>query len=296
MPDLQLTWGCIVKRLAMLLIFIGLVSAVAQGGVISTDRFGYTGTTTKYATLEDAQSGQNAISTTTIGNRDLSLFIVDDQPSYYGDTTAIMGSWWYSTDPSGNPGYGNTSGNTGVGFLQLYEDPATTLNSLTMGFGNYDGTYYTTFSVALTGSNSTTNARFSPFTSNTNDGGIYLSYMLNLTASGLQGQDVGGLIESTNQPTGVTGSFTGLFQNTSSDQSKQGFYTFNLTLDTTNWSFDNADSLTYPAGGPGDVYGFANAGFQDSYFAAQAVPEPSFLLLLGIGLGTVTFVGWRRKK
>jgi hypothetical protein len=273
------------KRFVMLLVFLGLMSAAALAGVISTDRFGYTGTTTRYATLADAQSGLNSLGTTSIGNRDMSLFIVNNQPTYYGDATIIMGSWWYTTDSSGSAGYGNTRGNTGVGFLQLYEDPATTQSSMEMGFGNFNGTYYTTFSVALSGSNSN-NAyeRFSPFTSNVDDHGVYLSYMLNLTASGLEGQmGAGGLIEANNQPTGVTGSFTGLFQNTSSDPNKQGFYTFDMTLDMTNWAFDNAGNLT-------GEYKFA-----DSYFSAQAVPEPSLMLLLGIGLGAVAIVGWRKK-
>jgi hypothetical protein len=285
--EMEKTMKTLVTILAILTV-CGCTSYVfADAGAISTDRFGYTGTTTRYATLADAQSAINAIETITVENRDLSLFAVKDYSSYYTNTSQMMGSWWYSTDSSAGPGYGNTRGNTGIGFLQLADVANTTVSSESMSFSDWDGTYWTKFNLSISGANAdyaNSYARFSPFSSNTSDSGIYLSYALTLAATGLQGtQTAPGIIEATNHPTGVTGTFTGLFQNQGTDTTKQGFYTFNMTLDMTNWAWDNQSSLTYPVGGgsPADVYGYVKGGFQDSYFAT--VPEPCTMALLGLG-------------
>ncbi len=255
------------------------------GGAVSTDRFGYTGTTTRYATLADAMANANPLETIAIGNRDLSLFIVKGLPSFYDDSTVIMGSWWYTTQ--GSAGYGNTRGNTGVGFLQIYEDPNYSGVVSQMAFGGWDGTYWTTYTLSVSGSGAdyaNSFARFSPFTSNTNDKGIYHSYSLTLTAYGLQGVQNGNLIESFNHPTGVTGTFSGLFENTGSDPSKQGFYTFTMNLDMENWAFSQNGNLNGPHQEGGEIF--------PSYFA-QAVPEPFTVGLAAAGLGLAAL---RRRK
>lgn len=260
------------------------------GGAISTDRFGYTGSVERYDTLADAQAGTNIKETISVGNRDLSLFIVKNLGSYWTDASIVMGSWWYTTDPSGSAGYGNTRGNTGVGFLQIYEDPfgyspttSLTRTSLSMGFGGFNGTNWTTFSINMSGVNAnyaSSYARFSPFTSNNDDAGTYLEYSLSLTATGLLGTQTGSLIEATNHPTGVTGTFSGLFFNPSSDPTRAGFYKFSMALDMENWAYENRDSLT------GDP-------FADSYFA-EAVPEP-FTMALGAA-GLAAAIARRRRS
>ena len=110
-------------------------------GMISTDRFGYTGVVKRYGTLADAQAGSNSTSEYSIGNRDLSLYIKDG-------IVVVMGSWWYTIvdntngyakdDPAGDrlySGYGNTRGNSGRGFVQLYDGDASTVTSADMSFG-----------------------------------------------------------------------------------------------------------------------------------------------------------------
>ena len=138
----------------------------------------------------------------------------------------------------------------------------------------------------LTGANAdyaNASARFSPFASNTDDSGTYLSYNLDLTATGLNGTLQDGAITSTDQPTGVTGTYTGVFQNTSSDPTKAGYYVFDLNLDMTNWAYANQDSLTGP-------YQFA-----DSLFSVP-VPEPGTLALLAAGLSVLAAAWMRRRR
>ena len=85
---------------AVLAVLISLAPAVQAGsmGVVSTDRFGYTGTVQRFSTLGDAQGGTNQVGADTlISNRDLALFLVSETPAVYPDINIIMGSWWYST-------------------------------------------------------------------------------------------------------------------------------------------------------------------------------------------------------
>jgi hypothetical protein len=262
-------------------------------GAISTDRFGYTGSTTRFATLQDAIDQVNPMQTITIGNRDLSLYSANGLGGGAPDANIIMGAWWYSTDPNGQAGWGNNRGNTGIGFLQIYEYPdgvpstSLTRTSTSYKFGDFNGTHWTSFTFSTSGVNAsgaTSFSRFSPFTSNTADGGTYLEYALTLTATGLEGalNLDGDLIEATGQPTGVTGTFTGLFQNTGSDPDKVGFYRFSLDLDMENWAWENRDDLTYPV-----------SGFSPSYFA-QAIPEPTSGMMILLGLGSIAL--FRRRQ
>ena len=227
------------------------------------------------ATLSDAQNNANAKSTINVGDRDLSVYIAS------GSDNIVMGSWWYTTAdntngelkdrPAGDryqSGWGNTNGNTGVGFVQLYEGAAQTVSSQAMSFGNFNGTNWTSFTINETGANASyasSYARFSPFASNVNDKGIYHSYNLSLTATGLLGLETSpGVIEAFNHPTGVSGSYSGLFENTSSDLSKVGFYTFSFSLNTNNWAFAQGNAAL-------------NGDFSDSYFqtTVSVVPLPA---------------------
>ncbi len=271
------------KGLGTVLALLTLFAATAQAGVgiIVTDRFGYEGTVLRFDSLEDAQAGVDPIDNVSVSERDLTIYVDDTY-------NIVMGSWWYTTDPQGRMGYGNTHGNTGVGFTQLYDTDSSTDTVLDMAFGNFDGTHWTEFSLDLAGVNAGPEdaSRLSVY-DNVNDGGIFHEYNLSLTATGLEGTELSpGVIEATNHPTGVTGSYTGLFELTENQTSPAniGFYTFDFTLNMDNWAWHNRDNLTYPAD-----------GFSDSYFAT--VPEPGSIALWSLlGVGGLGLAAWRRRK
>lgn len=257
--------------------------------VFSTDRFGYTGTVKRYDTESDARNGVNVQETVNIGNRDASIYITRDTGN---DMNIVMGSWWYTTDSSGSAGWGNTRGNTGIGFMQIYDNDASTDTSTSMGFQNLQGGYWTEYYLNMSGSYATAAddyARFSVY-NNTNDAGTYLDYQLSLVASGFQGSQSGSDIVATNHPTGVTGTFQAIFQfggdgnGYPADWDLTDFYSIDLAFDMTNWAFENRDSLT-------GEYSFASSEF---VAPASAVPVPAAVWLLGSGL--LGLLGIRRKN
>lgn len=276
------------KHIAVSSVLVSILAgSVAFGnvsGAISTDRFGYTGVVTRYASLADAQAGINAGATYTIGNRDLSLYIVNDLASYDFDANVIMGSWWYSTE--GSDGYGNVRGNSGQGFVQLYDADGSTDTSVDMQFGGWNGTYWTSFDLNLQGTGADYLNDYARFWVDYQGGGadkvVYHEYELNLTATGLEGVENAGLIEASNHPTNVTGTYEGIFENVSTTYPlNNGFYTFSLTLDMDNWAWGVQNDL--------DPNQFA-----DSYFAAPvAVPAPAGALLVLIGM---PIVGWVKRR
>lgn len=278
-------------RYTIALVTIAGIAAAAMAqdaGIVSTDRFGYDGSVVRYDTLADAQAGTNPVDTITVGDRDLSLYIASDDPSE-SDFTGIMGSWWYTMDThfsptQGRAGFGNTRGNTGVGYLQLYDSDSSTDTNVEMSFSNFDGTHYTQYDLTIEGANATGDdySRFSAI-DNVNDGGIWHTYALSLAASGLEGTEVApGVIESTNQPTGVSGSITGLFEITENQTTpaNQGFYVVDLQLSMTNWAYENRADLTPQISMDGGS-SFFDGSFADSFF--RVVPEPGAGALFTVG-------------
>ncbi|MFP4307639.1 MAG: PEP-CTERM sorting domain-containing protein [Desulfococcaceae bacterium] len=279
------------KRTGMVLLAGICCMLIAQSawalssGAISTDRFGYTGVVKRFDTLDDAQNGVNQVGTDIeIGNRDLSLYVVNDYSDFNTDYNIMMGSWWYTTDPDGRSGWGNTRGNSGRGYVQLYDTDGSTDTSVEMSFGNNDGSYWRDFNLSLSGGGADYSNDYARFWLDYQGGGAdmvkYHSYDLNLTASGLEGAEISpGWIEAANHPTSVTGNYSGIFENVSTSYTQNnGFYTFDLALDMENWAWANRDDLV------GDE-------FSDSYFAAAAatepIPEPGTFVLFGIGIA-----GW----
>lgn len=255
--------------------------------IFKTDRLGYTTTATRYNSLADLQTKTNPIDFVSIGDRDIRFFTVDDV------FNQIYGSWFYSTDPSGNPGAGNITGNNGAGFMQIYDEDFSTVDTWKMAFDGFDGTYWTEANLKITGSDSDETpvgspARFSIY-NNDNDIGIFHSYNLDLTVTGLEGVEaLPGVIQALNHPTGVTGSLKAVFQLTENNISPadQGFYDIEMTFNMNNWSWDNRDDLTYPTG-----------GFSGSQFVAPPVPEPATIGLLSIvGLGGLLILRRRFRK
>ncbi|MFQ3669802.1 MAG: hypothetical protein SNJ61_13080, partial [Fimbriimonadaceae bacterium] len=144
----------VVSCLGMAAMSLALINVV-------TDRFGYTGTVWRFDTLADAQAfraggGPAPTSTISIGDRDLALRFRNNHPSLT-DRFIFMGSWWYTTVP--NPpgaGWGNTRGNTGIGFAQLFDVGGVGGNftsSFSAGWSNWTGSHFDTFSLSLTGAN-----------------------------------------------------------------------------------------------------------------------------------------------
>jgi hypothetical protein len=122
---------------------------------------------------------------------------------------------------------------------------------------------------------------------NTGDSGVFHSLVVDLTASDLQGQLNGDWIVAGNQPTGVTGSISGLFENTSATTANNDYYQFDFTLNIQNWAWDNRDSLV------GEYDEFAGSSFGAQ---VNAVPVPGSLALFGLGLTSFGFLGRLRSS
>lgn len=259
-----------------------------DAGVVSTERFGYSGSVQRFATLADAQAGTNIIDTLTVGDRDLLMSFIKDDTDF-ADENIALGSWWHTLDTffsptEGRAGWGNTRGNTGVGYMQLFDTDASTDTSVSMAFDNFDGTFWTEFDFSVTGGNANSADDFARFSAidNVNDGGIWHEYDFSFTASGLEGVQVTPfVIESNNQPTGVSGGITGIFEITENQTSpaNQGFYVLDLDLTMVNWAWDNRFDLT-PNVSSNNGASFFDGSFGDSLF--RTVPAPSSAALLGL--------------
>ena len=260
----------------MLAVAVLAISCIANADNTFTaisHKSSYFGTSTRYSNLNDAIAGVNAIDTFDTGSVRVDFGIEIDSSDY----TYVTSTWFYTTNTEHGEysGWGNSVANSRTGFLQIYDSDNSTINSMEGHFGSYDGSYYTTFNVNVSG------GFIDPYSAwgtptNWNSAashgrGDFISWSLDLTYSGLEGSMVGNDIISNNHPTDVTGVFTGLFVDMNGDYHTILINDFNAEA----WSYDTRNSLY------GDFY--------DSYFSetVATVPAPGAILLAGFGTAIV---------
>lgn len=272
------------SRILLALVVSAILSPAAQsdaqGGYLSTDRLGYTGTVTRYGSQADALSNTNG---TTYGwpQRDLSVYFVENNAAFSGGLPSyayFLNTWW--------PNGGNTQGNTSNGFIQLADNGGESVTSQSYTWTN---TARTSFSFAAAGANTVYGCTGSGDCGRLFNGVasssavIFHSYSIGLTANGLAPATFNaltGVWESTSEPGSVSGYMSGLAENVSiTDPASNGWYTYSLGINGTSFAGQNY---------PGDL--------NDSVFGSNVTvtPEPASMVLFGTGLLGVAFL--RRRK
>ena len=286
--NVLLRWSAV----ALVLTTASSTVAIAQGPYVASNKFGYTGTVSRYGSLADANAQINPLlaSPYAIGQRDLSTYFVNNNGGFTG-TPGFPSAFTFFTNTFVNPAQNNTNN----GIVQIYDADGASMTSST---GAWTTPVRNQYFLSVVGANTLAacenymvvfgpgdcsrfwNAGSVLGTSETTTG-RFLSYQFDLLASGLTPATFNGatgVFESVSEPTTLVGTFTGIFQNQSLDDvGSNGVYRMTLNLNLTS-------SITMP--GPGDV----------SVFGSNSVlPEPSTYALVGVGLLAVGFAARRRR-
>lgn len=212
---------------------------------VSFDNFTYSGTVTRYATLDDARNQTNAtggpytIATATNGPRstrtnarDGQIAVTSEAPAAYGTPlTYVSTTWYFTTTPASGDGWGNPN-NTNDGFIQYYLQSNPTVTG-----GWQPG--HTQFRLTVAGGNGDEGnaARLWPAPDSgaaAISGGTFVDFNLDVTATFASAAVVNGTTnwyETSAMPSSVTGTLTGIFQNDQTNTtSYNGFYRFNYAV------------------------------------------------------------------
>jgi len=281
---------------ATLTLLVG-TSATAQGGYVYNETFGYTGSVTRYNSLGDAQTNTGALYSGAFQHRDLTLYFVDNNAAFngagYPPSAAQFLTYWYANG-------GVTPANTNHSFIQMADDDAASVTSMSMAWLD---PARTSFGFNATGANTVAvpdcPSSGSPATADASNDcgrlwngdnvspsaslGSFINWTVTFSAFGLTPavfNPTTGVFESASAPASVTGSMFGIFQNTSETTADNGFYRYDLAIDNLNL--------------PGEFNGESVFGTND-FGSTDVVPEPATMTLLATGLAGLA-ASRRRKK
>jgi hypothetical protein len=216
----------------------------------ASERFGYIGTVAVYDTLKDAQHEHHPRSVRQVfPQRDGSLFVVRNAPSYFADANEFLTNW-YDDAAHDNGGTANPN-NTDLGFIQMYDGFYGEPTTWTQNTGYWDRDHEN-FTVEVRGQNATYPNSFArlwnagyPDVGGEGTKGTFITYSYRLKAHGMHAVNRGNnFYTNADNPAYYTGSFEGIFQNLSATSPESnGFYVVHLFFNSTSWADSNGYAL-----------------------------------------------------